>query len=100
MATTETSKLRTIAGVIGVGSLALFGATACDDSGTETEDPVENGEMEEEGGDMTEESPMEEEPMDEESTTEESPMEEESMDEDSMDEESMDEDSMDEEEDM
>lgn len=96
MATTETSKLRTIAGEIGVGSLALFGATACDDSATETEDPVENGEMEDQGGDMTEESPMEEEPMDEESMTDESPMDEESMDDESMDEESP----MDEEDDM
>lgn len=62
MTTTETSTLRTMAGVIGVGSLALFGVTACDDSGTETEDPVENGEMQD-GGDMTEEEPMEEDTM-------------------------------------
>ena len=66
MTTTETSTLRTMAGVIGVGSLALFGVTACDDSGTETEDQVENGEMQD-GGGMTEEEPMEEDaPMDEE----------------------------------
>lgn len=47
MATTETSTLRTIAGVIGVGSLALFGATACDngDTDTDTDDQVENGEV-------------------------------------------------------
>lgn len=71
MATTEISTLRTMAGVIGVGSLALFGATACDDGGTTTEDPAENGEMED-GGDMpqddtVEEGPMEEAPMEEES---------------------------------
>ncbi|TDS86380.1 hypothetical protein [Nesterenkonia aurantiaca] len=61
MATTETSKLRTLAGVVGIGSLALFGATACDDGGTETEDPaVEDP--------ATEEEPMEEEPMEEEPT--------------------------------
>lgn len=72
MATTETSKLRTLAGVVGVGSLALFGATACDDGGTEdpaVEDPA------------TEEDTMEESPMEDE-TMEESPMEDETMDED------------------
>ncbi|PRZ18080.1 hypothetical protein [Nesterenkonia sandarakina] len=64
MATTETSKLRTLAGVVGIGSLALFGATACDDGGTETEDPaVEDPATEEE---PMEEDTMEEEPMDEE----------------------------------
>ena len=75
MTTTETSTLRTIAGVIGIGSLALFGATACDDGGAETEDPVENGEMED-GGEMTEEGPMEDDTMEEE-PMEESPMDEE-----------------------
>ncbi|MGJ9406872.1 hypothetical protein ACHABQ_11185 [Nesterenkonia aurantiaca] len=66
MATTETSKLRTLAGVVGIGSLALFGATACDDGGTETEDPaVEDPATEEE---PMEEETMEEEPMEEEPT--------------------------------
>ncbi|GAA1144836.1 hypothetical protein [Nesterenkonia lutea] len=73
MTATETSKLRTIAGVIGVGSLALFGATACDDGGTaEEEAPAEEAPAEEE--------PMEEEPM-EEDPAEESPAEEETMEE-------------------
>lgn len=68
MATTETSKLRTLAGVVGIGSLALFGATACDDGGAETEDPaVEDPATEEEPmeEDTMEEEPMEEEPMEE-----------------------------------
>ncbi|EXF24294.1 hypothetical protein BG28_06770 [Nesterenkonia sp. AN1] len=74
MATTETSKLRTLAGVVGIGSLALFGATACDDGGTETEDPaVEDP--------ATEEEPMEEDTMDDE-TMEEEPMDEETMEDD------------------
>lgn len=68
MATTETSKLRTLAGVVGIGSLALFGATACDDGGTETEEPAENGEVEDPGTeeDTMDDETMEEEPMDEE----------------------------------
>lgn len=68
MATTETSKLRTLAGVVGIGSLALFGATACDDGGTETEEPAENGEVEGPGTeeDTMDDETMEEEPMDEE----------------------------------
>lgn len=74
MATTETSKLRTLAGVVGIGSLALFGATACDDGGTETEDPaVEDPAVEDPA---TEEEPMEEDTMEEE------PMEEETMEDD------------------
>ncbi|MCH8560265.1 MULTISPECIES: hypothetical protein [unclassified Nesterenkonia] len=73
MATTETSKLRTLAGVVGIGSLALFGATACDDGGTDTEEPAENGEVEDPGTeeDTTEEDTMEEEPMEEETMEEE-----------------------------
>lgn len=77
MATTETSKLRTLAGVVGIGSLALFGATACDDGGTETEDPaVEDPATEEEPmeEDTMEEEPMEEEPMDEETMEEDEDM--------------------------
>ncbi|MGJ9374152.1 hypothetical protein [Nesterenkonia sp. CF4.4] len=76
MATTETSKLRTLAGVVGIGSLALFGATACDDGGTETEEPAENGEVEDTGTeeDTMEEEPMEEEPMEEETMEEEEDM--------------------------
>ena len=77
MATTETSKLRTLAGIVGIGSLALFGVTACDDGGSETEEPAENGEVEE---------PMDEETMEEEPTDEET-MEEEPTDEDTMEEE-------------
>lgn len=64
MATTDTSTLRAMAGVIGIGSLALFGATACDEGGTTTEEPVENGEMPQ--VDTMEEEPMEESPIEEE----------------------------------
>ncbi|MBO0596393.1 hypothetical protein I2485_01785 [Nesterenkonia sp. E16_7] len=67
MATTETSKLRTLAGVVGIGSLALFGATACDDGGAETEDPaVEDP--------ATEEEPMEEDTMEEDTMEEDEDM--------------------------
>ena len=46
MATLEDNKLRTLAGVVGIGSIALFGATACDDNGDDPDDAdngVENG---------------------------------------------------------
>lgn len=46
MATTDDNKLRSIAGILGVSSLALLGVTACDDGGTADEpadDGVENG---------------------------------------------------------
>lgn len=79
MATTETSKLRTLAGVVGIGSLALFGATACDDGGTETEEPAQNGEVEDPATD-------DEATMDDDATTDdpatEDPMEDDTMDED------------------
>lgn len=54
MATTD-NKLRSIAAVLGIGSLALVGVTACDDGGGDTgeEDVVENGD------DGAEEDPME-----------------------------------------
>lgn len=55
MATTETSKFHTLAGVIGVGSLAFFGATACEGGGAEPDEGGgENGEMEEESEETTE----------------------------------------------
>lgn len=61
MATTD-NKLRSIAAVLGIGSLALVGVTACDDGGADTgdEDVVENGD------DGVEEDPLEEDPADEE----------------------------------
>lgn len=61
MATTD-NKLRSIAAVLGIGSLALVGVTACDDGGGDTgeEDVVENGD------DGAEEDPLEEDPADEE----------------------------------
>lgn len=61
MATTD-NKLRSIAAVLGIGSLALVGVTACDDGGGDTgeEDVVENGD------DGVEEDPLEEDPADEE----------------------------------
>lgn len=71
MTTTETSKLRTIAGVIGVGSLALFGATACDNAGTEQEDggglPGEDTTQEEQM--PTEDGPAEDESLEEQEDT-------------------------------
>lgn len=44
MATTD-NKLRSIAAVLGIGSLALVGVTACDDGAAENgdDDVVENG---------------------------------------------------------
>ena len=54
MAATADHRLRSIAGVLGIGSLALLGVTACDDAAdTESEDTVENGVQDgavEEGG--------------------------------------------------
>lgn len=38
MAITEDNKLRSLAGVVGIGSLALLGVTACDNDGGGTED--------------------------------------------------------------
>lgn len=59
MATTD-NKLRSIAAVLGIGSLALVGVTACDDGGENggDEDVVENGD---DGMD----DPAEEDPADE-----------------------------------
>lgn len=50
MATTDDNKLRSIAGVLGVSSLALLGVTACDDGGT-ADEPADDGAVEEEGAD-------------------------------------------------
>ncbi|WP_191089898.1 hypothetical protein [Nesterenkonia ebinurensis] len=58
MAATD-NKLRSIAGILGIGSIALVGITACDDNG-DVEDP-ENGVEEP----APEEDPAEEDPMDE-----------------------------------
>lgn len=67
MATTD-NKLRSIAAILGIGSLALVGVSACDDGAAEdTEDTgVENGEdgMEDDG--MEEEDGMEDDGMEEE----------------------------------
>ncbi|MDZ5076831.1 hypothetical protein [Nesterenkonia sp. HG001] len=61
MVTTDDNKLRSLAAALGVGSLALFGVTACDTNGdTGEEDPA----VEEEEG--MEEDPAEEDPMEEE----------------------------------
>lgn len=49
MATTDDNKLRSIAGILGVSSLALFGVTACDD-GAGADDPAEENGVEEENG--------------------------------------------------
>lgn len=38
MAITEDNKLRSLAGIVGIGSLALLGVTACDNDGGGTED--------------------------------------------------------------
>jgi hypothetical protein len=58
MATTD-NKLRSMAAILGIGSLALVGVSACDDGGGEdAEDPAveENGE-EDEGMEEEEEAP-------------------------------------------
>lgn len=60
MAATD-NKLRSIAGILGIGSIALVGITACDDNGG-TEDPADNGGVEEPA---PEEDPADEDPMDE-----------------------------------
>lgn len=60
MATTDDNKLRSIAAVLGVSSLALLGVTACDDGATE-DPPAEDG-----VDDGVEEDPIEEDPADEE----------------------------------
>jgi hypothetical protein len=62
MATTD-NKLRSMAAILGIGSLALVGVSACDDGGGEdAEDPAveENGE-EDEGMEEEEDDGMEEE---------------------------------------
>lgn len=69
MATTDDNKLRSLAAVLGIGSLALFGVTACDNGTDDTgddaveEEPAEDP-MEEEdpAEDPAEEDPMEEDP--------------------------------------
>lgn len=35
MAITDDNKLRSIAGIVGIGSIALLGVTACDDGGAD-----------------------------------------------------------------
>lgn len=63
MATTDDKKLRSIAGILGVGSLALLGVTACDDNGTTddggVEDPADPGV--DNGDDMDVDDPAEDE---------------------------------------
>lgn len=71
MATTDDNKLRSLAAVLGIGSLALFGVTACEDGGADEpeDDAVENGEdpAEDPADDPAdEEDPLEEDPADEE----------------------------------
>lgn len=48
MATTDDNKLRSIAGILGVSSLALLGVTACDDGGT-ADEPADDGAVEDGG---------------------------------------------------
>lgn len=64
MATTDDNKLRSIAAVLGVSSLALLGVTACDDGATE-DPPAEDG-VDDGVDDGVEEDPIEEDPADEE----------------------------------
>ncbi|WP_345314811.1 hypothetical protein [Garicola koreensis] len=61
MASTDDNKLRSIAGILGVSSLALLGVTACDDGGT-ADQPADEGAVEDEGGGMEDEGGMEESP--------------------------------------
>lgn len=58
MATTNDNKLGSIAGILGVSSLALLGMTACDDGGT-ADEPADDGVVEDDG--MEEEGGMEDE---------------------------------------
>ena len=48
MATTDDNKLRSLAGILGVSSLALLGVTACDDGGT-ADEPADDGAVEDGG---------------------------------------------------
>lgn len=52
MATTDDNKLRSIAGILGVSSVALLGVTACDNGGGGAEEPPadDGAGVEEEGG--------------------------------------------------
>lgn len=43
------NKLQTATGIVGVGALALFGLSACDDGGGAEAPPEENGGVEEGG---------------------------------------------------
>lgn len=62
MATTD-NKLRSIAAILGIGSLALVGVSACDDGATDDTDDtgVENGDDGMEEDDGMEDDGMEEE---------------------------------------
>lgn len=67
MATTDANKLRTLAAAVGVGSLALFGATACDTEEDLDEGPAEEQEeapedgVEDENDELGDENGVEEE---------------------------------------
>ena len=67
MATTDDNKLRSIAGILGVSSLALLGVTACDDGGA-ADDPADDGAVEDDG---MEDEGMEDEGMEDEGMEEE-----------------------------
>lgn len=70
MATTDASKLRSLAAAVGVGSLALFGVTACDteedapadEGGTVDEPAQEDPAQEDPAQDPAQEDPMQEDP--------------------------------------
>lgn len=51
MATTENNKLRSIAAILGIGSIALVGVTACDDGGDDAGDDDAGTEEEVDTGD-------------------------------------------------
>lgn len=57
MATTENNKLRSIAAILGIGSIALVGVTACDDGGDDAGDEdTTNGEVDDAGDDAADDT--------------------------------------------
>lgn len=64
MATTDANKLRSLAAAVGVGSLALFGVTACDTEEDTADAPAEeeNGTVDEPAEEPVQEDPAQEDP--------------------------------------
>ncbi len=64
MAATDANKLRSLAAAVGVGSLALFGVTACDTEEDTADAPAEeeNGTVDEPAEEPVQEDPAQEDP--------------------------------------